>query len=245
MRGAVAGEREPDRLVLLGRELDARRARRGPACSTGAPVAVVDRGQDDAGAVRRRAARSRSTGGRTSRRRRRSGRARGRRSRRRAAARPRPCARRAVRRPPRPGSCSAANACWRPAAWATRSSRPWSPSTARWAPRSAPQLDGEHDREDQRDERHAARGERDDAGWIGQVVHGRARSHGGPDGDQPPRRTAPGTSACVVVGLLLARHRLDRRRDRHRRAERRLRSSGSVGRRRLAPATSVDRRASA
>ena len=109
------------------------------------------------------------------------------------------------------------NASWSEAAWATRSVSPVAEHRALGGAQPA-QLHGEHDHPQQRDDRDARGGERDDALGGGQVVHGPARV---------PERGSAGVkmtvkSCAVVVGLLLARHRLDLHLDRHVLAGRRL-----------------------
>ena len=129
----------------------ARRARRARLAVHARGVAVRDRGEHDAVAVARRAARSSSTGGPTARRRRRSGRASGRRSRRRAAPRPRPSARRAVAATSSTRPCSAANAAC--SAARVRDQVGAAVLAEHDALRRAqpPEPDGEHEREHQRD----------------------------------------------------------------------------------------------
>ena len=97
------GQREPDRLVLLGRELVLAAAGEHRLAVQPRRVAVGDAREHDAvvGGVEQRE--RRGLVARRARRRRRSARARGRRSRRRAGPRRWPCARPGARRPPRRG----------------------------------------------------------------------------------------------------------------------------------------------
>ena len=169
---ALAGERPPHRLRLLGRELELAAPVDDLLAVDARRVAVDDRGEHDAVALGVEQRDRRRLVARSARRRRRSGPARGRRSRRRAAPRRPRGARRRSSRPPRRGRAAPAKACCSEAAWATRSVSPCSPSTSCCADRSRRTRTASTMREQERDQRHGTRRQGGDARRIGQVVHG-------------------------------------------------------------------------
>ena len=190
----------------------AHRARRRPACSRCGRCRGGRSRRGRRRCARRRAARSSSTGSRSAPRRRRSGPASGTRSRRRAAPPPRRAARRRSSPPLRPGRAGRR----RPAAARPRGPR----GRCRRAHRAPMRLrraqpahaDGEHEREQERDQRHGTRRQRGDARRIGQVVHGSS----GYERTQPSvKRTSysavllsvfssPGTFATVALTVTAA-----------------------------------------